>query len=33
LLLVGALVSWSIVRARTALVSQDNQPLEEDVSR
>ena len=33
LLLVGAFVSWRIVRARTALVSQDNQPLEEDVSR
>jgi cytochrome c-type biogenesis protein CcmH len=33
LLLVGAFVSWRIVRARTALVSQDNAPLEEDVSR
>jgi len=33
LLLVGAFVSWRIVRARSALVSQDNQPLEEDVSR
>jgi cytochrome c-type biogenesis protein CcmH len=33
LLLVGALVSWRIVRARTALVPQDNEPLEEDVSR
>ena len=33
LLLVGALVSWRIVRARSALVPQDNEPLEEDVSR
>jgi cytochrome c-type biogenesis protein CcmH len=33
LLLVGAFVSWRIVRARTALVPQDNEPLEEDVSR
>jgi hypothetical protein len=33
LLLVGAFVSWRIVRARTALVPQDNEPLEEDVGR
>jgi cytochrome c-type biogenesis protein CcmH len=33
LLLVGALVSWRIVRARIALVPGDNQPLEEDPSR
>lgn len=33
LLLVGALVSWRIVRARTALVPLDNEPLDEDVSR
>src|SRR5580700_2844428 len=33
LLLVGALVSWRVVRARSALVPQDNEPLEEDVSR
>jgi cytochrome c-type biogenesis protein CcmH len=33
LLLVGALVSWRIVRARTALVPLDHEPLEEDVSR
>jgi cytochrome c-type biogenesis protein CcmH len=32
LLLVGALVSWRIVRARTALVPEDNAPLEEDVN-
>ena len=33
LLLVGAFVSWRIVRARIALVSGDNEPLEEDLSR
>ena len=33
LLLVGAFVSWRIVRARIALVPGDNQPLEEDPSR
>ena len=33
LLLVGAFVSWRIVRARIALVPSDNQPLEEDPSR
>jgi cytochrome c-type biogenesis protein CcmH len=33
LLLVGAFVSWRVVRARSALVPQDNEPLEEDVSR
>ena len=33
LLLIGALVSWRIVRARTALVPLDNEPLEEDSSR
>jgi len=33
LLLVGALVSWRIVRARIALVPGDNQPLEEDPGR
>jgi cytochrome c-type biogenesis protein CcmH len=33
LLLLGVLVSWRIVRARSALVPQDNEPLEEDVSR
>jgi cytochrome c-type biogenesis protein CcmH len=30
LLLGGALVSWRIVRARSALVALDNEPLEED---
>jgi cytochrome c-type biogenesis protein CcmH/NrfF len=33
LLLIGALVSWRIVRARIALVPADNEPLEEDPSR
>jgi cytochrome c-type biogenesis protein CcmH len=33
LLLIGALVSWRIVRARSALVPDDHEPLEEDVSR
>ena len=33
LLLVGAFVSWRIVRARIALVPGDNQPLEEDPGR
>ena len=33
LLLVGAFVSWRIVRARIALVPADNEPLEEDPSR
>jgi cytochrome c-type biogenesis protein CcmH len=33
LLLVGAFVSWRIVRARIALVPGDNEPLEEDLSR
>src|ERR1700726_2779449 len=33
LLLVGALVSWRIVRAPIALVPCDNQPLEEDPGR
>ena len=32
LLLIGALVSWRIVRARAALVPLDNEPLEEDSS-
>lgn len=31
LLLIGAFVSWRIVRARTALVPLDNEPLEEDL--
>jgi cytochrome c-type biogenesis protein CcmH len=30
LLLIGALVAWRIVRARTALVPFDDEPLEED---
>jgi cytochrome c-type biogenesis protein CcmH len=30
LLLIGAFVSWRIVRARMALVPLDNEPLEED---
>jgi cytochrome c-type biogenesis protein CcmH len=33
LLLIGALVSWRIVRARTALVPLDDAPLEEDDAR
>ena len=33
LLLIGALVSWRIVRARSALVPLDTEPLEEDLSR
>ncbi len=33
LLLIGAFVSWRIVRARIALVPADNEPLEEDLSR
>ena len=33
LLLVGAFVSWRIVRARIALMPGDNEPLEEDLSR
>ena len=33
LLLIGAFVSWRIVRARIALVPADNEPLEEDPSR
>ena len=33
LLLIGALVSWRVVRARSALVPDDHEPLEEDVSR
>jgi len=33
LLLIGAFVSWRIVRARIALVAADNEPLEEDPSR
>lgn len=32
-LIIGAFVSWRIVRARTALVPLDNEPLEEDVPR
>jgi len=31
LLLIGAFVSVRIVRQRSALVDQDNEPLEEDV--
>jgi len=33
LLLIGALVSWRIVRARSALVPLDDAPLEEDLAR
>ena len=33
LLLIGALVAWRIVRARSALVPLDNEPLEEDFPR
>jgi cytochrome c-type biogenesis protein CcmH len=33
LLLIGAFVSWRVVRARIALVPGDNEPLEEDLSR
>jgi len=33
LLLIGAFVAWRIVRARTALVPLDNEPLEEDFRR
>jgi cytochrome c-type biogenesis protein CcmH len=33
LLLIGAVVAWRIVRARTALVPLDNEPLEEDFRR
>ena len=33
LLLIGAFVSWRIVRARTALVPLDNEPLDEDLVR
>jgi cytochrome c-type biogenesis protein CcmH len=33
LLLVGVWVSWRIVRARTALVPLDTEPLDEDVGR
>ena len=33
LLLIGAYVAWRIVRARTALVPYDHEPLEEDLSR
>jgi cytochrome c-type biogenesis protein CcmH len=33
LLAIGALVAWRIVRARTALVPFDNEPLEEDLRR
>jgi cytochrome c-type biogenesis protein CcmH len=33
LLLIGAFVSWRIVRARSALVPADTQPLEEDIVR
>ncbi len=33
LLLIGAFVSWRIVRARTALVPLDDAPLEEDDRR
>jgi cytochrome c-type biogenesis protein CcmH len=33
LLAIGAVVAWRIVRARTALVPLDNEPLEEDLRR
>jgi len=33
LLAIGAFVAWRIVRARTALVPLDNEPLEEDFRR
>jgi cytochrome c-type biogenesis protein CcmH len=33
LLLIGAFAAWRIVRARTALVPLDNEPLEEDFRR
>jgi cytochrome c-type biogenesis protein CcmH len=33
MLLIGALVSWRIVRTRSALVPEDHEPLEDDVSR
>jgi cytochrome c-type biogenesis protein CcmH len=33
MLLIGALVSWRIVRTRSALVPGDHEPLEDDVSR
>jgi len=30
LLLIGALVSWRVVRTRTALLAEDREPLDED---
>ncbi|HYL70704.1 MAG TPA: cytochrome c-type biogenesis protein, partial [Candidatus Dormibacteraeota bacterium] len=33
MLVIGALVSWRIVRTRSARVPEDHEPLEEDVSR
>ena len=33
LLMIGAFVSWRIVRSRMALVPLDNEPLEEDLPR
>jgi cytochrome c-type biogenesis protein CcmH len=33
LLVIGAFAAWRIVRARTALVPLDNEPLEEDLRR